>query len=76
MFGIKYTLDSDHLALKVGQTVKEKPIEFIRTFYNVSEMDILNKSFGSKKQTNIKANVIIKIPPERMKIQNTQGKFA
>ena len=72
LFGIKYTLDADHLAQKVFQSVREKPIEFTKTFYNVSEMDFLARS-GKKQAAQIKANVVIKIPPERMKIRNTQG---
>ena len=77
LFGLRYTLDSELLAQKVFDEVKEKPVEFCKTFYNVTEMDMLhrNRFSASRDSTapDIKANCVIRLPPERMYIMNTQG---
>lgn len=76
LFGIRYTLDAEHLAQKVYHEIREQPIEFCKSFYNMAELDVLNRNrFGvnKHKEATIKANCVINLPPERLTITNTQG---
>ena len=75
LFGLRYTLDSDHLAQKVFEEVKSKPVEFCKSFYNATEMDVFhrNRFSSSSSSVDIKANCVIKLPPERMSVMNAAG---
>lgn len=71
MFGIRYTLDSDLLAARVLENAKDMPVEFVKTFYNMPELELIPSR--RKRSPGIKANYVIEIPPEPMAIMNTQG---
>ena len=81
LFGLRYTLDSDLLAQKVFNEVREKPVEFCKSFYNATEMDFFHRNRFSSASSpvstgyggDIKANCVIKLPPERMCVMNTAG---
>ncbi|XP_059082509.1 hormone-sensitive lipase-like [Tigriopus californicus] len=71
MFGIRYTLDSDLLAARVLENAKDMPVEFVKTFYNMPELELIPSR--RKRSPGIKANYVIEIPPEPMAVMNTQG---
>ncbi len=74
-------LDPEHTAQKVAQAAKENPVEFCQGFFNLSETDLFhpqslryrvgNSPWGKQK---IKCNQLIRIPAERMSIENNQGR--
>ena len=79
-FGIRYAADPELLAAKVSETVKEQQVDFCKNFYSLSEMNFLESHFGGGggsarrgRPPQIKANLVIEIPPQRMRIMNTQG---
>lgn len=75
LFGARYVVDSKLLTSRLARTIRDKPVEFTKTFFNLSEMEFLHRNqFSVKSQRDgIKANCVLEIPLERMKIINTQG---
>ena len=64
------------MGTKVCSIVRERQVDFVKFFFNTNEIDGLNAPFtgeGLFRDSDIKANYIVKIPPERLSIKTTTG---
>ncbi len=79
LFGARRLTDPDALARKISAKMKNQPVELCQS-YNLAERTLLRSdkflAIRRRRDTGagVKTNCVINIPPERMKIQNTQGK--
>lgn len=76
MLGLKYLWDPDAVGMRVCNIVRERQVDFVKFFFNTNEIDGINAPFtgeGLFKDPDIKANYIIKIPPERLSVETTTG---
>ena len=76
LFGLRYLWDREFTGSRVCRIVRERQVDFTKFFFNTNEIDGLNMPFtgeGLFRDPGIKANYIIKIPPERISVKTTAG---
>lgn len=70
--GIKYGTDPDFLSIRVAKAIKEMPVNFCQSFYNMSESDLLGRPLRTK-MGHIKTSHVIKLPPDELTIETKSG---
>ena len=69
--GLKYVLNYEHLAQRVYFNARDQQVDFCKSFFNMSEMDLIGKVL--RVGHHLKANYLIKLPPEQFKTKLNSG---